>query len=117
MDWVKEARALIDDIKDFVYDISISTNEQSDNMKIYLNIETLERNRLLVCMYSDGLHVIRETLTMDGAFKDDEVRNHKKDHYETIYALLDNFSPMYRDKFCDILKNKLISIEEIQRLS
>lgn len=119
MDWRSEANALIDDIKNHVRSIQVSNHLSSDDMEIFFDIETLEQTRLIISMGSSGFKVCSASrldtgddtnLTSLSNGKHDIENSHSEKIYETIYALLDDNSPMYRRSFATALISKISSI-------
>lgn len=131
LDWQAEAAALIDDMENYVLSIKISSRHKSDNMRIHFDIETLERNKLLVSMDSSGFRICdrQERKAADGGERAQVQKNIAygdasegqqqpqptgDDHdkvYETINALLDDVSPRYRQAFGQALIDRLQSID------
>lgn len=93
MDWLKEARAVIDDVEPFVSSIAIAKKQKSTNLRIYFDITILEGKTFVVSMDSNGFSIWDES---------DELQI-----YETINALLDVNSPRYREEFSRALMSRL----------
>lgn len=122
MDWRAEAIAIINDISKFVHKIEVSHRLESNDMRIYFDIETKERAKLIVSMDSIGFRICdkdelrqktNEASQVDGDALEKATRaviDHTK-VYETINALLDDNSPMYRDAFAHALMDKISSVE------
>lgn len=125
MDWEAEAKALIEDIKPFVSKVEVSQEHRSCDMKIYFDIETLEKKKFIVMMNSSGFQ-ISDMVRMDptigqapadeghsmakGADGDGNEDDQEVKVYETISALLDDHSPNYRRAFAEALRDRLNSI-------
>lgn len=105
MDWLNEAKAVIEDVKEFVNRIKISEEKESSNMGIYFEIETLESEILLVHMSAGGFKI------------DDRLNEETNDSqgYETINALLFNSSTKYREKFAQCLVDKVNTLSNCRR--
>lgn len=116
MDWEHEAKAVMDDVRLFVNKIEIATSRNSDNMRIYFDIETLERAKFTVAMDSDGFSICdnnQETRNeIERQLEDEDQQNRKI--YETIYALLDDNSVEYRKAFAQALMTKVDSIRDLE---
>lgn len=95
MDWVAEANAVIKDARPYVHAINVAQNWPSTNMRIYFEITTLERQTIFVSMDANGFTVCDE-----------------KQVYETINALLSNYSPRYRETFAQSLMDKVKEMQE-----
>lgn len=115
MDWQAEADALMGDIKPYVIQVAVSKKMESSVMKIYLEIETLENEKLTVAMDSDGFSICDNkhsvTTTMEGEDLTD-TRSEDLKIYETINALLDDISPRYREAFAKALIDKVGTLGE-----
>ena len=123
MDWRDEASALIDDMKNYVNKIEISDRHQSSDMRIYLEIETLEGITFIVLMSANGFLVCDSETSKQqsescGNNSDNAIaRGTNKPVessfkiYETINSLLDDNSPKYREAFAEDLYNKMRSLK------
>lgn len=120
MDWLKEAHAVIEDVKPFVRDISISSDRQSSDHRIYMDLETLDNKHLLIRMDSNGFSICHNEIysiakkmkTNTGC--DDKYQCDQGKVYETIYALLSDNSSKYQQSFSEALIDKLRSIEQVE---
>uniref|UniRef100_A0A6G1SDG3 GSK3-beta interaction protein n=1 Tax=Aceria tosichella TaxID=561515 RepID=A0A6G1SDG3_9ACAR len=128
MDWKDEASALIDDIKNYVNKIELSKKHESSDTRIYFEIETLERVTLIVSMDANGFIVCDSEsgkkhldIHEDNSDKPEKEISEDDDTqqlgsssikvYETIYSLLDDNSPKYREAFAGDLYNRMRSLE------
>lgn len=120
MDWKTEANAVINDIKPYISTIKISDVHPSNAMRIYFELETLEKEKLIISMDSTGFRVCdscefvphqSETKTLKHL---DDVQDEQDDDthgdekvYETIYSLLNERSVKYREAFAEALSTKI----------
>lgn len=121
LNWIDEANAVISDIERFVKSIKIAQNYESNCMRIFFDIETLEHQKIVVCMSSRGFTVYssgtdNKDTTNDSTYDgSDRYRGYDLTDsdkvYETIYALLDDSSQGYRQAFALALAEKICSIE------
>lgn len=120
--WRSEALAIIEDIRKFVKQISISHHLPCDQNGIYMNLETKEGSRLTIELSSAGFRVcghqfdtlIKEDTgpaVMAGSEQDQQQHADGQIslnvYYETPYALLDSISIGYRDCFSTELAQRL----------
>lgn len=115
MDWEDEASAIIDDIKNYVNKIELSTRHKSSDTRIYFEIVTLEGVTLVVSMDADGF-IICDSVSggrkLEAEGNDDTLQDEPPIKiYETINALLDHNSPKYREAFASDLHNRMRSLE------
>ena len=111
MDWQAEAQALIDDISNYVNKIEISKSHKSSNYRLYFDVETLERTKLLVSMDSSGFMICDKDTGGSATSTDNQEQD--SEHvkiYETINSLLDHNSPKYREAFAGDLQRKIKSL-------
>lgn len=101
MDWLAEARAVIEDVKPYVSSIAIAKGMESTNMRIYFDLTILEGVEFVVSMDSSGFSIWDES----GETSDDTV-------YETINSLLDANSSRYREEFSKALASKMKLLEQ-----
>lgn len=120
LDWIEEANAVISDIERFVDSIKISQDYESNCMRIFFDIETLEHRKLVICMSSRGFAICANSSNGDNSTdptydKPKGSRSYDPSDsdkvYETIYALLDDNSGRYRQAFALALTEKMDSIE------
>lgn len=129
IDWNEEAKAIIRDVKQFVNMIDLSKiNNEPDNynnrQQIYINLETKEGNQFTLCLSASGLRICASTFDLDeeqsrsgGISNNDEDSTEiEAEIYETIYALLTNKSPAYRQAFASALANKIVAISDNKQI-
>lgn len=115
--WRSEALAVIDDIQQFVKEISISIILPCNNNGIYLNVETKENIQLTVELSSAGFRVCGQGFDTLLDLKENEqiqigdgIKVQLNSYYETPYSLLDSISPSYRNSFCTELAQRLVEL-------
>lgn len=102
INWLEEARRIIADVGPMVQDIHISSVINCDEINcVFLNIRILEGKKYSMKLCFRGFTLIGEDFDLT---EDDE----NGIQYETIYALLDQISPMYRQVFSNSLSEKLL---------
>jgi len=97
--WREEALAVFADINGLVHLVSISDTLPCNESGIYFNLETKERSKFTVELSTAGFRIC--------AHEFDSIQDVNTKYFETIYALLDNISPLYRDSFSKSLAEKL----------
>ena len=97
IDWRIEAEAVIRDVKNHLQRVKISDKFESDETKIYLEVETLERHEFIIELTSQGFKLYREQPQQEA----------EAEFFETPYALLDSVSPKFRESFANELSRKL----------
>ncbi|KAK7084996.1 hypothetical protein SK128_004633 [Halocaridina rubra] len=102
-EWHVEAAAVIQDVKDCVTQMVISSLPSS-NTTIFFNLTTRENNTYCIELTASGFRIV--------GFKYDDSSQPSEDYYETPYALLDTISPMYRESFSSALAAKLLLLAE-----
>ena len=93
--WKEEVAAVINDIKNHVKEVIISDEIKSSNTEVYFNLETLENNRYLIKLSSEGFAIVGtnyNTINIDVDV--DEAK-----YYQTPYSLLSDISKKYVDSF------------------
>ncbi|XP_069771940.1 GSK3-beta interaction protein [Narcine bancroftii] len=96
----EEAEAVIHDVSFAVNHMAVSTMLPVREDVVFINVETLERNRYCLELTEAGLRVV--------AYNFDQVdESLSMEFHETIYSLLDLLSPAYRDAFGNALLRKL----------
>ncbi len=107
--WKEEAEAVIKDVRDHVKDIYIAKNLKSKDSNIFLNVTTVEDNKLTIELSGQGFRVVgaqdHETV--------DDVEESEIEHFETPYSLLAKVSPGYRQSFGQCLADKLKNLEQM----
>lgn len=97
--WKKEAAAVINDIKHHVKLAEVSRNLQATDQLIYFNLTTLENENFCVELSANGFRIT--------GLKHDENNVKDGEYYETPYALLNKFSPLFQLSFGNSLMSKL----------
>lgn len=98
--WREEASAVFSDIQDLVKQVFISQSLPCNESGVYFNLETKEDKKLTVELSTAGFKICGNSF-------DNIDENEMSPYYETIYALLDNLSPLYRESFSQSLAAKL----------
>lgn len=101
--WKIEATAVINDIKNHVRQISMSSLEGTDEF-IYLNLTTLEGQDYCIQMSKMGFSIAdicHDSLNMEAST-----------YFETPYSLLDSISPKYRESFAHKLIDSLAALKK-----
>lgn len=102
-DWVQEAKAVINDIKDHVLDAFVSKTLPSSCQRIFINLKTLEGNQFCVLLTCKGFEVVGDDY--------DKTTLTEQALYETPYSLLQSISPQYVSSFGETLMDRLKSLE------
>lgn len=97
-EWHVEAAAVIQDVKECVSRIVVSSLPSS-NTAIYFNLTTKEENNYCVELTASGFRIVSD--------KYNNKSQPTEDFFETPYALLDRISPLYRVSFSSALAAKL----------
>lgn len=97
LDWIAEAKSVIESEKLLVNHLSISSLEVSDG--VYLNIKTFENQSFCVLLNNCGFRVVAEAFDQD--------INISHTYYETHFALLSNISKSYYQRFHELVAAKL----------
>ncbi|KAK3876868.1 hypothetical protein Pcinc_018380 [Petrolisthes cinctipes] len=98
-EWHVEAAAVIQDVKECVGNIVVSSLPSSDTT-IYFNLTTKENNSYCVELTASGFRIVSD--------KYDDTTQPTENYFETPYSLLDNISPLYRESFSKALAAKLM---------
>ena len=96
--WEAEAEAVIEDVKNCVRSIRVSSLKPSNCKRIYLEVETLEGARLTMELSANGFRVLDDQHVDED---DDDA------FFETPQALLGHVSPKFRNAFAERLAEKL----------
>ncbi|CAG9808043.1 unnamed protein product [Chironomus riparius] len=104
IDWQEEAEGVINDIKNHVKLIEISSKLISDGSNVFLNIVLLEGKSMTVLLDSQGFHIVSENEL-------DTCEMENIESFETIYSLMEQHSKEYTKSFGNELIKKL---EEVQ---
>lgn len=107
INWTDEATAVINDVKDHVREMSISSALQATELEIYLNCETLESKRCTIRLSGEGFQIVG-----NGYDKADDLKTFP---YETPYALLNALSPRYSVSFSSELSKALEHLQNQNR--
>ncbi|XP_029633842.1 GSK3-beta interaction protein-like [Octopus sinensis] len=102
-----EAESVVNEIAYAVKCVQLSDVLPSADNLIYLNLRTKENQKYCVQLSTEGFQIVGHDF--DSL---DNVSNGK--YFETIYSLLDNVSPEYRNSFGDVLLSKLQKVQEQQ---
>ncbi|KAK4297360.1 hypothetical protein Pmani_030212 [Petrolisthes manimaculis] len=102
-EWHVEAAAVIQDVKECVENIIVSSLPVSDTT-IYFNLTTKEKNSYCIELTASGFRIVSD--------KYDDNSHPTEDYFETPYSLLDNISPLYRQSFSNALSAKLLLLAE-----
>ncbi|KAK3879397.1 hypothetical protein Pcinc_016027 [Petrolisthes cinctipes] len=98
-EWHVEAAAVIQDVKECVGNIVVSSLPSSDTT-IYFNLTTKENNSYCIELTASGFRIVSD--------KYDDKTQPTDNYFETPYSLLDNISPLYRESFSKALAAKLM---------
>jgi hypothetical protein len=101
--WREEVYAVFDDIRDLVNLVCISESLPCDENGVYFNLESKEGNKFTVELSTAGFRVCSRSFDIIDT-------ESMSSYFETIYALLDNFSPLYRESFSSSLAAKLSAL-------
>lgn len=97
LDWLAEAKSVIDSEKSLLKQINISFLTAANG--IYLNIETLEEEPFCLLLNNQGFRIVAKEFDQD--------INFSQTHYETHFALLSNISKRYTQRFNELVVAKL----------
>ena len=127
MDWKTEACAVIEDVKPYVSSIKIARDQKSCDMRIYFDIETLELQKFVVSMDSNGFSICdndqnngstteasNSNTSPSSCNRYDQDQQNETKIYETINALLDDNSVEYRKAFAQALLKRMKSLENLE---
>ena len=101
IEWQSEAEAVINDVKNHVAEIVVSTKLASSKTRIFLNLTTLEMKKMTVSISGAGFQIVGnayDTIQEDLA---------NSTIYDTPYAMLGDISPSYTQSFGTALTNAL----------
>ena len=104
---LEEAQAAIREISFGVTSVSIDTTSSSST-EVILSIVTLEGDSYRVSLTTQGYLVVERNQSVI-------LENDASIRVESIYALLDKLSPLYRDSFGNSLIGKLAALSEASR--
>ncbi|KAG5862560.1 hypothetical protein JTB14_015386 [Gonioctena quinquepunctata] len=100
--WKVEAKAVINDVKDHVKLIVISSKLASDNRSIYLNLITCEDKYYCIQLSSQGFKVV--------GYNFDDNNIDSDSYFETPYSLLSELSVGFKNSFANALIKKLADL-------
>jgi hypothetical protein len=101
-----EAEEVIKEVSYAVKSVQISSVLPNSIDLVYLNLETKENKEFCVELSVRGFRVVSKCF--------DKIQDLEFKFYETIYALLDDLSPEYRNTFGDTLVMKLQRLQQKQ---
>lgn len=101
-----EAEEVIKEVSYAVKSVQISSVLPNSPDLVYLNLETKENKEFCVELSVRGFRVVSTCF--------DKIQDLEFKFYETIYALLDDLSPEYRNTFGDTLAMKLRRLQQKQ---
>lgn len=107
LNWESEANAIIRDVKDHVADIFVSSAIPSNRSQIFLNVTTLEQERICVRVSCEGFRVVGKD--HDRQLPDEELDT---ETFDTPYALLGQVSNGYTNSFGNCLSNALMKLAD-----
>lgn len=84
--------------------ISASVSSSSSPEEALIDVKILEGESLVISLTERGFRVVERKNTSGELMKDSSIRA------ETIHALMDQLSPLYRDAFAQSLAAKLASL-------
>ncbi|KAK1135045.1 hypothetical protein K0M31_007817 [Melipona bicolor] len=108
--WILEAQAIIDDVKQHVTDIKVSNKLRNSNQSFHLNLTTLEGSRFCIEVSSAGFIIV-------GNEHDDVTSKGENERFETPYSLLNIVSPQYKDSFGSSLVHKLEQLNDSSKFN
>lgn len=100
LDWIAEAKSVIESERSLLNYIDISSLIVSNG--VYLNIKTLENQQFCVLLNNQGFRVVAKAFDQD--------TNISETCYETTFALLSNISKGYSQRFNELVFVKLNDI-------
>lgn len=102
--WIKEAKAVIHELTDYVQFVDKSTQLPPSNSEVFLNLTTRENNSYTVLLNCQGFRVV--------GWGHDLQDKEGEPVYETPHSMLDNLSPGYRKAFGDHLTSQLLQLQQ-----
>ncbi|ELU03636.1 hypothetical protein CAPTEDRAFT_186190 [Capitella teleta] len=102
-----EAEEAAKEIAFAVKDVVVSQELPYTKDLVYMNLTTRENQRLCIQLSCQGFRIVGNEFNK---VTTDERKFSR--HFETIYALLDDVSPGYRNSFGDALFMKLSALKE-----
>lgn len=108
--WILEAQAIIDDVKQHVTDIKVSNKLRNSNQSFHLNLTTLEGSRFCIEVSTAGFTIV-------GNEHDDVTSKGENEHFETPYSLLNFVSAQYKDSFGSSLVHRLEQLNDSSKFN
>lgn len=114
--WQREAESIVKEFKSCLNQIMVSTKLPTTDSRIYFNLETKEGDKYCVELTASGFRICSDSFDVadecDVELKNiddqsDEQNYDKNVFYETMNALLDKLSPLYRISFSNQLIDRL----------
>ncbi|XP_003730505.3 GSK3B-interacting protein [Strongylocentrotus purpuratus] len=102
-----EADAAVQEVAFAVKHVEISSKLPASDDVVYLNIVTKENDTFCIELTVQGFRVI-------GHEYDTITKDISTPYFETIYSLLDHYSPKYRLTFGQALADKLQELQETE---
>ncbi|XP_030843833.1 GSK3B-interacting protein-like [Strongylocentrotus purpuratus] len=102
-----EADAAVQEVAFAVKHVEISSKLPASDDVVYLNIVTKENDTFCIELTVQGFRVI-------GHEYDTITKDMSTPYFETIYSLLDHYSPKYRLTFGQALADKLQELQETE---
>ncbi|XP_049596061.1 GSK3-beta interaction protein [Syngnathus scovelli] len=100
-----EADAVVNDVLFAVAQMHVSKNLNNSSDVAYINVEIREGNRYCLELTEAGLRVV-------GYAFNEVDEDLSTQYHETVYSLLDNLSPGYREAFGNALLQRLESLKQ-----
>lgn len=102
--WIEEAKSVINDIKTHVTTVNISKTLASTDLKIFINLITLENKKYCIELSANGFRVVGNNF--------DETVLEENSYFETPYSLLASISPEFHESFGNALLTKLAALQK-----
>lgn len=106
LEWQDEAAAIIEDVKNHVKEIQISSTLESSKAEIFLNVTTLEEETFCIRVSTEGFEIVGHS------YDTIELNRNTSVAYETPYALFNDISGLYVQSFGNDLKAALENLME-----
>ncbi len=113
IDWKVEASGIIKDISSHVIQFVISDKLQTPEEGVYLNLETLEKQKFTIKLNYFGFAIVGKDFD-DNTLEDKKGGAGATTQFETIYSLLQSISPKYISNFAGNLIEKLSALNNSQ---
>lgn len=121
--WKKEAESIVNEFKSCVKSIAVSSKLPLTDSRVYFNLQTQEGNLYCVELTASGFRICSNRFDMVDDCDDCDLEAASVEHhnqpsdnennasknvfYETMNALLDKLSPLYRVSFTNQLIDRL----------